>query len=168
YATKAEKLSTTVPDNSSIGAEFSIEVTDDIVLEGAQFRFTVANKEMTVGIDAKGEIYKEFQTTAGADLAIEVTSPQGTRSVLLSSKQALLMPAISDKFSFLQGYIMNNAVMSSQAFYGEKAKGIWKIKVLDTNGADIKASGGIAQTKGYLNNTALSIVEGVAIRVFGH
>lgn len=166
YAKKPEKLTTTVPDNSTKGAEFSIEITDDIVLEGAQFRLTVANSEMTLGVDDKGALYKEFHTTAGADLAVEVTSPQGTRSVLLSSKQALLMPAAGA--TFFQGYILKDSVMLSQAFYGEKAKGTWKIKVLDANGADIKATGGLLKTKGYLNNKALSTVEGVAIRVYGH
>jgi subtilisin family serine protease len=168
YGTKEEKLSTTVPDNSAKGAELSIEVPDDIVLEGAQFRFTVANSEMTIGFDANGKLYKEFQTTAGTDLAIEVTSPQGTRSVLLNSKQALLMPATSSEDDVYQGYLLKDSVMLSQAFYGEKAKGTWKIKVLDANGADINATGGMLQTKGYLNNTALSMVEGVAIRVYGH
>lgn len=166
YASKTEKLNSPVPDNSAKGVEFSIDVTDDIVLEGAQFRFTVANAEMTLGVDAKGALYKEFHTTAGADLAIEVTSPQGTRSVLLSSKQALIMPAAGAEF--YQGYILKDSVMLSHAFYGEKAKGSWKIKVLDANGANINASGGLLKTKGYLNNTALSSVEGVAIRVFGH
>lgn len=166
YATKPEKLASTVPDNSAKGAEFSIDVADDISLEGAQFRLTVANSEMTLGVDAKGALYKEFHTTAGADLAIEVTSPQGTRSVLLSSKQALIMPAAG--VDFYPGYILKDSVMLSQAFYGEKAKGTWKVKVLDANGADINATGGLLKTKGYLNNTALSTVEGVAIRVYGH
>lgn len=166
YAAKAEKLAALVPDNSAKGAEFTIDVSDDMVLEGAQFRLTVANSEMTLGVDAKGALYKEFHTTAGADLAIEVTSPQGTRSVLLSSKQALIMPAAGT--DFFPGYILKDSVMLSQAFYGEKAKGTWKIKVLDANGADIDATGGVLKTKGYLNNTALSTVEGVAIRVFGH
>lgn len=166
YAAKAEKLDTVVPDNSAKGADFSIDVADDITLEGVQFRLTVANSEMTLGVDAKGALYKEFHTTAGADLAIEVTSPQGTRSVLLSSKQALIMPAAG--VDFFPGYILKDSVMLSQAFYGEKAKGTWKIKVLDANGADIDANGGLLKTKGYLNNTALSTVEGVAIRVFGH
>jgi len=166
YAAKPEKLTTQVPDNSVKGAEFSIDITDDIVLEGAQFRLTVANSEMTLGVDATGALYKEFHTTAGADLAVEVTSPQGTRSVLLSSKQALLMPAAGA--TFYQGYILKDSVMLSQAFYGEKAKGTWKIKVLDANGTDIKATGGLLKTKGYLNNKALSTVEGVAIRVYGH
>lgn len=159
YATKPEKLTTTVPDNSAKGTDFSVEVTDDMVLEGAQFRFTIANREMTLSS-------RTFNSTAGADIAIEVTSPQGTRSVLLSSKQALLLPAAG--MNFFPGYILKDSVMLSHAFYGEKAKGTWKIKVLDANGADIKATGGVLNTNGYLNNIALSTVEGVAIRVFGH
>jgi subtilisin-like proprotein convertase family protein len=160
YAEKPAKLTDTVADNSAKGVEFSINVADDIVLEGAQFRFTVANSEITMNDG------KEFHSTAGSDLAIEVTSPQGTRSVLLSSRQALLLPAAGA--NFYPGYILKDSVMLSHAFYGEKAKGTWKIKVLDVNGAAINATGGLLKTKGYLNNTALSVVEGVAVRVFGH
>lgn len=157
-----------VADNSIAAAELTLEVSDDLTLEGAQFMFTVANSEMTSGTlnpDTR-RWNKEYQTTAGADLAIEVTSPQGTRSVLLSSRQALLMPARSDVFH--QGYILKDTVFLSNAFYGENAKGSWKIRVLDAGGRDVNATGGVLSVKGYVNNKALSVVEGAAIRVLGH
>lgn len=159
-------LALAVPDNSVTGAEISIEVTDDITLEGAQFKFNVMNDEMTLAVNAQNQLFKEFHTTAGIDLAIEVTSPQGTRSVLLSSKQALVMPAAGDVY--YQRYILKDHVFLSNAFFGEKAKGTWKIKVLDANGANINATGGILNTKGYLNNKQPSIVTSAAVRVFGN
>lgn len=157
-----------IPDNSTAGIELTLKVEDDITLEAAQFMFTISNSEMTSGTynsDTR-RWNKEYQTTAGADLAIEVTSPQGTRSVLLSSRQALLMPARSDTLH--QGFILKDTVFLSNAFYGEKAKGSWKIRVLDAGGRDVNATGGILGVKGYVNNKALSVVEGAAIRVLGH
>lgn len=160
YAAKPTALSTDVPDNSAAGAAFDLVVTDDMVLEGAQFQFQIANAAMT--LDNFGGV----GTTAGTDLAIEVTSPSGTRSVLLSSKQALVVPAAGA--DFFDGYILKDSVMLSNAFYGESAKGTWKIKVLDVNGSDIEATGGLLKVSGYKNNSRPSVVEGVAIRVYGH
>ena len=168
YALNPTSLDMAVPDNSATCAEIIIEIPDDLVIEGTQLKFTIANPEMTVDINPDGTFYKEYQTTAGIDLAIEVTSPAGTRSVLLSSKQALLLPAVTVNDSFFQGYILKDTVLLSNAFYGEEAKGLWKIKVLDANGDDYAATGGVLNTKGYLNNTALSTVNGIAVRIYGH
>lgn len=160
YAKDGKALNLEVPDNSAKGAEIALEVTDNVTLEAVQFQFQVANSEMTL------DNFGGFGTTAGTDLAIEVTSPAGTRSVLLSSKQALVVPAAGAEF--YDGYILKDSVMLSNAFYGESAKGIWKIRVLDVNGKDIAATGGLLQVAGYKNNSRPSVVEGAAIRTFGH
>ncbi|KKL03219.1 serine protease [Rheinheimera mesophila] len=158
-------LALPVPDNSVTGATVTLEVADDIVLEGAQLKFSISNPEMEYGFNT---VDGYFQTTAGIDLAIEVTSPSGTKSVLLSSKQALTIPALTEDFFFQPGYILNDTVFLTNAFYGENAQGTWTIKVLDANGSDYAATGGYLEVDGYVNNTEPSVVEGVAIRVFGH
>lgn len=158
-------LALPVPDNSVTGATVTIEVTDQMVLEGAQLKFSVSNPEMRLGF---ATVDGYFQTTAGIDLAIEVTSPAGTKSVLLSSKQALTLPALTEDFFFQRGYILNDSVFLTNAFYGESAQGTWTIKVLDANGSGYAATGGYLGVDGYVNNTEPSVVEGVAIRVFGH
>lgn len=76
------------------------------------------------------------------------------------------MPATGEEV--YQGYILKDAVFLTNAFYGEKAKGTWKIFVMDANGGKYEATGGILGTKGYLNNTEPTVVKGVAVRVFGH
>ena len=168
YGPEAISLDMAVPDNSASGVGISIEVTDNVVIEGAQFKFEVANPEMTFTIMPDNTLYKEYQTTAGIDLAIVVTSPSGTRSVLLGSKQALILPATNTSEGFYQGYILKDAVFLSNAFYGENARGIWNIRILDANGNDYAATGGKLNVSGYVNNTLPSIVDGVAVRVFGH
>lgn len=165
YAEDKKSLEQQVPDNSVAGTEMSIVVAEDIKLEGAQFKFTISNPEYGYGIDTADGL---VQTTAGIDLAIEVTSPAGTRSVLLSSKQALIYPALSADFSDNPGYLLKDTVLLSNAFYGESAKGTWKIRVLDVNGADYASAGGILKVDAYVNNTQPSQVDGVALRVFGH
>ena len=164
YAETPASLALPVPDNSVAGATVSIEVDDALVLEGAQLKFSIANPEMAFGFDT---VDGRFQTTAGIDLAIEVTSPAGTKSVLLSSKQALIYPALAEDFSENPGYILHNSVFLTNAFYGENAKGTWTIKVLDAGASNYASTGGLLGVDGYVNNTAPSVVEGVAIRVFG-
>lgn len=158
-------LALPVPDNSATGATVTIEVADDIVLEGAQLKFAIANPEMEYGFNT---VNGYFYTTAGIDLAIEVTSPAGTKSVLLSSKQALNIPAVTEDGFFQLGYVLKDAVFLTNAFYGENAKGTWTVKVLDANGSNYAATGGFWDVDGYTNNVEPSVVEGVAIRVFGH
>ena len=101
---------------------------------------------------------------------MKLSSPAGTRSVLLSSKQALLYPAFTSADGFNAGYILKDAVFLSNAFYGENAKGTWKIRVLDAGNTNINFSGGDSnglEISGLRNNTKDSVLEGVAMRAFG-
>lgn len=155
-----EPLTASVPDNNAEGAVLTLEVTDDITLEGVQFAFDVANDEL------RSDSWPS-QTTAGIDLAIEVTSPSGTKSVLLSSKQAIADPSFDFATGYNEGYILKNAVFLSNAFYGENSAGVWTIRLVDTNSSDYSVTDS-AWPEGYKNNLQNSVVEGVAIRVFGH
>lgn len=161
----AASLDKDIPDNNADGVTHSIEITDELTLEAIQFRFDVSNAEMQFG-DVNGN-----QTTAGTDLAIEVTSPSGTRSVLLASKQALMYPAYSFDAGFQPGYILKDSVMLSNAFYGESTVGTWTVRLIDTSDASFVASDGGNNglgVIGFANNTVPSKLEGVSIRAFGH
>jgi subtilisin-like proprotein convertase family protein len=158
-------LNKTIPDNNVAGATHTIEITEDMTLEAIQFKFDVSNPEMGFG-DSNGN-----QTTAGTDLAIEVISPSGTRSVLLASKQAILFPAYDFESGWQVGYILKNSVMLSNAFYGEPLAGTWTIRLIDTNDTGFTLSDGgnnALGVTGFVNNTAPSVLEGVSIRAFGH
>jgi hypothetical protein len=97
-----------------------------------------------------------------------VISPAGTRSVLLSSKQALIYPALDSEFNEYPGYILKDNVFLTNAFYGESAKGTWTIRFFDVNGDEVDSQGGILDVAKYVNNSEPSVVQGAAIRVFGH
>lgn len=164
YAETPVSLEQAIPDNSAEGAVITLDITDDITLEGAQFMFTVRNPEIDLAFSTN------VQTTAGIDLAIEVTSPAGTKSVLLSSKQAITLPALNtDTFDFNFGYLLKDNVFLSNAFYGESAAGTWTIKLLDTSAENYNSRGGdFVNVDGFVNNSTPSVLEGVSIRVFGH
>ncbi|MDP5211329.1 S8 family serine peptidase, partial [Microbulbifer sp. 2205BS26-8] len=119
-------LDAIIPDNNATGVSQEIEVTEDIIIEAMQFEFDIRNDHM-------GFILNDsLLTSAGNDLALEVISPSGTRSVLLSSKQAAIAPSQNFTDGPSIGYIMDGVVVLSNAFYGENAKGSWTIRVLDT------------------------------------
>lgn len=163
-----DSLALAIPDNDPNGVSHTIQVDENVTIESAQFVFDVANSELT---------YSSWpaQTTAGIDLAVEVTSPAGTKSILLSSRQAIIEPAF-DAQGYQLGYIMRNTILLSNAFYGEDAKGTWTVRLLDTNGADIpdtNATDDVPTTdsrwpRGYRNNIEHSVLEGWGIQVTGH
>jgi len=157
---EVDSLALVIADNNATGAVQTIEVTDDVTIEGVQFAFDVANAELL-------STSWPSQTTAGIDLAIEVTSPSGTRSVLLSSKQAIVEPTFDFASGYYEGYILKNVVFLSNAFYGEAAQGTWTVRLVDTNGTDLDVTNSYWQD-GYKNNAVPSVLEGVGIRIFGH
>ncbi|NDW15582.1 S8 family serine peptidase [Alteromonas genovensis] len=164
-------LSSAIPDNNAQGLTVEVEFADDIVIEAMQFSFDVFNAEMGFGFVTTDELgTRAVQTSAGTDLAIEVTSPSGTRSVLLSSKQSLFLPALTPDFAFAPGYILNDSVFLSNAFYGESAQGTWTIRLLDTGDTTFNFSDGgnnFFGVTGLANNTTDSVLEGVSVRAFG-
>jgi subtilisin-like proprotein convertase family protein len=158
-----DAMSSQVPDNDAAGLVYKFELTEELDLESIQFKFDVSNVDMMYGT------VEGTQTTAGTDLAIEVISPSGTRSVLLSSKQAITYPAYSLETGDQPGYILKDGVFLSNAFYGESSKGEWTVRLLDTSAASFAtADGGWGGFVGYTNNTQASVLEGIAIRAFGH
>lgn len=155
-----DSLALPVPDNSAAGVSYTLQVIEEMTVEGVQFAFDIANPELRTNSFPS-------QTTAGIDLAIEVTSPSGTTSVLLSSKQAIADPSIDFATGYNEGYILKNSVFLSNAFYGESAQGTWNVRVVDTNGSDYPVTDSY-WPNGYTNNVQNSVLEGVAVRVFGH
>ncbi|MEI5638239.1 MULTISPECIES: S8 family serine peptidase [unclassified Pseudoalteromonas] len=161
-----QSLEQTIPDFDANGTTVKVTVDNDINVEAIQFKFDVSNEQFGYGFSTESGT---VQTTAGSDLAIEVTSPSGTRSVLLSSHQALLYPAYSfDNGGFQPGYILKDGVFLSNAFYGESAKGEWTIRLLDADNQSFAASSASSPFAGYFNNQSPSILMGAAVRVFGH
>jgi subtilisin-like proprotein convertase family protein len=115
-------LSLAIPDNSVAG------VSNALAIPAAPVQIV---EEVQVRVSATH--------TYTGDLAIELTSPNGTRSVLKTG---------NDGFDGSTG--LNDMVLISNAFYGESAAGSWTIKVVDAAAVD---TGTLTQW---------------SIRVFGH
>ena len=76
------------------------------------------------------------------DLGIELSSPAGTKSILLHARNG---------FSFSDN--LSNMVLASNAFYGESSNGSWSLKVVDANNT-------YDTSNGTLNSWSL--------KIFGH
>ncbi|WP_167404817.1 S8 family serine peptidase [Vibrio penaeicida] len=154
-----------VPDNNSNGAELIINIPDNVTIESAQFLLDVYNEGFVKDTYYNGNT----QSTAGIDLAIEVTSPSGTKSILLSSGQAILEPVQSAHSPFPiheDGYILKDSLIAANAFYGENAKGKWKLRFLDASGKGINHSSNFHSS--YFNNLVNTMVKKANLRIVGH
>lgn len=102
-------LALAIPDNNVAGATNALSVPNTPgvqVTEAVQIRVSVTH-------------------TFTGDLGIELTSPSGTRSVLLNARNG-----------FGASANLSNMVLLSNAFYGENPTGTWTIKIVDGALAD--------------------------------
>ncbi|MCK7459153.1 S8 family serine peptidase [Idiomarina aminovorans] len=143
-----------VPDNNADGAAIEITVEEDVTIEGMQFGLSVRNMAMA-------ETYLENipGTTAGSDIAIEVTSPAGTKSVIATSRTSLGVLGLGSLGGDLDHIYHPSSPLLTNAFLGESSAGTWIVRVVDTNGQDRGT---------FLNNTENSLVDQVNVRLFGH
>ena len=134
----------TIPDANVNGVHDSLAITDNLTIEAVQLKLSIDHARMR-------------------DLAIELISPSGTRSVLLSPRTGLINAADTP---------VQNALLLSQHFYGESAAGQWKIRLIDTDN-------GTSQTLLYSEQTGLlsmndtnNSVDGTllswSLRFYGH
>jgi subtilisin family serine protease len=92
-----------IPDNSASGVTRTIEVSEDLTIENLFVQLSIDHPDTS-------------------EVGIEITSPGGAKSILLNIRSALKTGLNrADGVSF-----------GSNAFYGEKTKGTWTLKVLDS------------------------------------
>ncbi|HUL79408.1 MAG TPA: S8 family serine peptidase [Vicinamibacteria bacterium] len=94
-------LSIHIPDDDAAGATTSLNATGGLVVETAVLVVGVAHTKMS-------------------ELAVELVSPSGTRSVLKAPLDGLSVS-------------LNAMRLGSNAFYGEPADGAWTVRVVDAN-----------------------------------
>ncbi|WP_045477733.1 S8 family peptidase [Vibrio owensii] len=147
WASNATEVS--VPDASLVGGSSAIAVTDDITVESVQVKLTLEHSRLP-------------------DLAIELISPSGTRSVLQTPRNGLVGQSLDPNVT---GY--ENQLLLSNQFYGEDAKGEWTLRAIDTNGDDVFSfiayfnSSAIYDVP-MANNAKPGVIKNWSMRIFGH
>jgi Regulatory P domain of the subtilisin-like proprotein convertases and other proteases len=94
-------LSLAVPDNSATGVSSVMTVSSTVKVEAVQLRIYIAHNDLS-------------------ELALELTSPSGTRSVVINMNNSL---------TGMKDYL--GEVFLTNAFYQEVATGNWTLKVID-------------------------------------
>lgn len=100
-----------IPDGNSIGTTSYIYVNNDITIEHVQVMVNITHGRP-------------------GDIGIELTSPAGTKSILLNINNSLLIPDDSGG-SPVWVADLTDLVLASNAFYGENSRGLWGLKVID-------------------------------------
>lgn len=94
-------LNLSIPDDSATGRTDTIAVATDIKIEGVQIRVGITHSDIS-------------------ELALELTSPAGTKSIIVNARNSLTGLADYVEETFL-----------SNAFYQESSMGNWTLKVVD-------------------------------------
>ncbi|GLR05896.1 peptidase S8 [Vibrio hyugaensis] len=147
WANNATKVS--VPDASLTGGSSAIAITEDVTVESVQVKLTLEHSRLP-------------------DLAIELISPSGTRSVLQTPRNGLVGQSLDPTVA---GY--ENQLMLSNQFYGENAKGEWTLRAIDTNGDEVFSfiayfnSSAIYDVP-MANNAQPGVIKNWSMRIFGH
>ncbi len=94
-------LSTAIPDNSATGATSILNVATALTIEAVQIKVSATHADIS-------------------ELALELTSPSGTRSVLVPARNAL---------TGVPNFV--NDIFLTNAFYQETTVGNWTLKVID-------------------------------------
>lgn len=115
-------ISLAIPDESASGVEDQIWVGHNFIIEAIQIQITTDH-------------------TWPGDLAVHLVSPSGTESRLLTANNNIYSLELDP-----------NTLLLSNAFYGERSLGYWKIKVIDGSSAiTTKDDGSITGTGSLLN-----------------
>jgi hypothetical protein len=133
-----------IPDADINGVADTMQLADNLTIEAVQLKFSVKHERLR-------------------DLAIELISPAGTRSVLLNPRTGLLN---------VTGDTVQNSVLLSQHFYGEPTAGEWQIRLIDTDNGNSQTLLYSKQT-GLLsmndtNNTTDGSLLSWSLRIYGH
>lgn len=103
----------TIPDYSASGVSHAINIgsLDNLVVESIQIKVKASH-------------------SSSGQLGVELTSPSGTKSILMNINNSfLLLDSNSD--GTIDGDSNLDIVLTSHAFYGESSQGNWTIKLID-------------------------------------
>lgn len=90
-----------IPDDSATGVTNTVSVPDNLRIEGVRLRLKVDHDNV-------------------GDLGVELTSPSGTKSIIINMRNSLVGQVDYD-----------NEIFLSNAFYQERSNGTWRIKIID-------------------------------------
>lgn len=146
FITPADTSAVTIPEGNT-GASKTISVSNNLTVEAVQIKISAAH-----GRDA--------------DLAIELSSPAGTKSMVLQPRSLLVMDQDDSATADF-----NDTVLLSNAFYGENSQGTWTVKVTDTNNGDFRFYVHRINEDDWVyydSSNSSGTLNSVSLRIYGH
>ncbi|MCG9713076.1 S8 family serine peptidase [Shewanella insulae] len=145
----SEALAKAIPDADVDGVADTQVVEDDLIIEAVQIELTADHLRLP-------------------DLAVELISPAGTKSVVMTPYNGMVYQGVMDASNpddLVAGY--DGTPMLTNAFYGESSKGEWTLKLIDVNSGEYTF---IKYDTGYISipNEADGQLKGWSIRFHGH
>ncbi|MFT6071273.1 MAG: subtilisin-like proprotein convertase family protein [Bacteriovoracaceae bacterium] len=104
-----------IPDNDKVGLSHSINIASSYTVEAVQIKLNITHPRP-------------------GDLGIELTSPSGTKSIIMNVNNSLLIGLDGATPDWIDDY--TDSVFLSNAFYGENSNGNWTLKVIDGLGSN--------------------------------
>lgn len=136
---KSDESRLQVLDQDPDGARVHLELSESMTLQ------TV---EVTLSLTAlEDSTLRKENKIDPSDYWIALTSPQGTKSVLMTPLN-----------SYLSGYNMNRLTLVSHAFLGESSVGTWQLQVVDVDG----------DSRNFIAHKGEAELSGVQLRVYGY
>ncbi|MEZ8146363.1 serine protease [Enterovibrio norvegicus] len=155
---KASEANVVVPDAGDYAVGDSIVVADNLIVESVQVKVDIDHERTT-------------------DLLIELVSPSGTSSVLMSPRNSMIGRSFliglgQQPGDESRGY--RDHLMLSHKFYGEQASGVWHLRVTDTSSAfdywvlKNRSDESEIYYFGNENNSVPGVINDWSIRLIGH
>ncbi|WP_219722529.1 S8 family serine peptidase [Salinivibrio kushneri] len=144
YHNQEGETGLTIADAGSVATADSVQVADNLTIEAVQVRTSIEHSRMS-------------------DLLIELESPSGTRSVLMSPRNSMLSNTLDSTYP--EGF--TDHLMLSHKFNGEASQGQWTLYVTDTDGKTRQYSLG-GEVKSMANNSVDGKLTQWSLRVIGH
>lgn len=139
FTTSLSTVNTAIPDNDPAGLTDSITVSESYTVEAVQIRINLTHARP-------------------GDVGIELTSPSGTKSIILNINNSLLIGLDGATPDWVDDH--TNSIFLSNAFYGESSNGAWTLKVIDglgasSNNSDLNTA---ASQNGTLANWSINVL----------
>lgn len=150
WVNSAVDLNKAIPDASLVGVSDFIEVKSDMIVEAVQIQLSADHLRIP-------------------DLAVELISPAGTRSVIMTPFNGLVYQGVMGDIGsddYVAGF--DNTPMLSNAFYGESTQGEWTLKVIDVNSGEFSFIKYDVDDEVEIENEANGQLQNWSIRFHGH
>lgn len=139
FSSTSVTVNAAIPDATASGLSSTFYLSSNLSIESIQLKINITHGRP-------------------GDIGVELTSPSGTKSILLNINNGFLIPYdVASSPSWVAD--LTDMVLMSNAFYGENSVGTWTLKVIDGLGGSIGNNLDLASSQsGTLVDWSLNVI----------